>query len=539
MQVVATCKTGIDEFAVYDKKLEKINENFNPVEIPRFTDQEKKTFKKLFNITDDSNFDHTIGSLLLELKVMKTRYKKASQDEKNILKILKILFITQNKAKHDKFSVETLTSVFFSKNKKLGEAEFKEMLNQLRDTDDTLSFVYLYDEFGERLTSENLVGEDLTDLYLDSEFAYLDKIILEPKDIFEAAKHLKHINDKTLKHLGFNLNLALNIHINFLKTSNLTEKDFGLITQKIAAYKNIINPDIYTVNIGINIAPSYQLALEWFEKMKKEDITLDEVSYNTLIGKSPTYDLALEWFEEMKKEDIPLDKVLYSTLISKSPTYDLAIKWFEEMIKKKIKPNQVSYSTLISKSPTYDLAIKWFEEMIEKKIKLNQVSYSTLMSKSPKYEQALEWFKKMKKQKTPPNKVSYSILISKSPNTEIAISWLQEMKKQQIKPDGVTFQTFVNDFGGREEQVQEKLIDKFFFIFDLGKDFGIQEFEELRIYPSSTLLLVEAILLEAISQNEISKYKQSMEMLLKKVNNDTRCTYKIRERYEELLKQIS
>ncbi len=465
-QIIATCKTGIDEFAVYDEKIsQKLKENFTEIFIPKIDDADIPEIEKQLNISiERDDFDHNIGSAFLDLSVMKERYKKLSETEKRILLALKIYFLLAYKEKFGLYSLEKIQYLFKKLNNGYNENSFKESLDKIRDQKDKLNFVYLYDEFIEQ--DFDLEGEDTQDLYIDCEDAYIQKIIKPEFDFFKAIKKVfKTFNQEELNKYGFtNLNIKLNIYLNSLTDKNLSEQEFNEILKKVKSVTQNVEINEYTVAILIKLAGENT-------SLQKEIITeyphlLNEVSYNTLISKAPDYKTSLEWFNKMIEKNIKLDEVSYNTLISKAPDYKTSLEWFNKMIEKNIKPNEVSYSTLISKAPDYKTSLEWFNKMIEKNIK--------------------------------PNEVSYNTLISKAPNKEEAKKWLLEMKNKKIRPNNFTFFLYVNNFSRQEQgstkgQKQKELIQEFLQIFKPGKDFGVREFRRLRMHPAPILLFAEEI----------------------------------------------
>jgi hypothetical protein len=118
--------------------------------------------------------------------------------------------------------------------------------------------------------------------------------------------------------------------------------------------------------------------VEWFEKMKSNNLKPNEFSYSTLISKAPDYKTSVEWFEKMKSNNLKPNEFSYSTLISKAPDYKTSVEWFEKMKSENLKPNCYCYTALIGKS-TENVALLLLNEMKESSVSPNAVTFGTWM----------------------------------------------------------------------------------------------------------------------------------------------------------------
>ena len=197
-------------------------------------------------------------------------------------------------------------------------------------------------------------------------------------------------------------------------------------------------PSSVPYNIRIRDSSTFPQAVDWFERMRQDDIAPDVFTYSTLISKAEDYPTAKDWFERMRQDGVTPNVVTYSTLVSKAEDYATAKDWFARMRQDGVAPDVVTYNTLVGKAEDYATAKDWFERMRQDDVAPDVFTYSLLVSKAEDYTTARDWVERMRQDGVAPNVVTYNTLVSKAEDYTTAKDWFERMRQDGVTPNAVS-----------------------------------------------------------------------------------------------------
>ncbi|ORX92157.1 TPR-like protein [Basidiobolus meristosporus CBS 931.73] len=227
---------------------------------------------------------------------------------------------------------------------------------------------------------------------------------------------------------------------------------------------NGVSPDVHTYNIIMNAVgrESPESAFQVYQRMIKQDILPDLVTYNTLLKVckqkgdiellTKVYNILLE------DEGVEPDVVTYSILIdahSKRRNLGTAQTIYREMLANGVAPDLVTFNNLLdgfAKSLDVDQAMALYKEMLDLDIKPNVITFSILINMRAKFgqmEEAMKMYSEMMQQELTPNVFTYTTLIDgfvKTNDIEKAAAIYQEMLDANISPNVVTYSTLIHAY---------------------------------------------------------------------------------------------
>lgn len=204
----------------------------------------------------------------------------------------------------------------------------------------------------------------------------------------------------------------------------------------------LLEPPLYNaILVGYKKNGDFSKALELKERMKRDGIKPDKITYLILIGiakKLQKLDTAVQLVEEMKREKVPLTVEIMNELIStagKCRRPDLAKRFFAQIQESTgCAPDSGSYNTIISAlnaARMYEEAEKIYEVVPENKKNLF-LDTSRLKTLTKNYPARVErHWEKMKKIYPELSPVAYTNLLHwymKYDQREKVLQTLNEMK---------------------------------------------------------------------------------------------------------------
>ncbi|KAK9765824.1 hypothetical protein K7432_005541 [Basidiobolus ranarum] len=227
---------------------------------------------------------------------------------------------------------------------------------------------------------------------------------------------------------------------------------------------NGVSPDVHTYNIIMNAVgrESPDSAFQVYERMVKQNILPDLVTYNTLLKickqKGDIELLTKVYNILLNDEGIEPDVVTFSILIdahSKRRNLGTALNIYREMIDSGVSPDLITFNNLLdgyAKSLDVDQAMNLYKEMSDFNIKPNVITFSILINMKAKcglMGEAVEMYSDMMQSGLTPNVFTYTTLIDgfvKTNEIEKAASIYQEMLDSDVSPNVVTYSTLINAY---------------------------------------------------------------------------------------------
>ena len=206
------------------------------------------------------------------------------------------------------------------------------------------------------------------------------------------------------------------------------------------------NPAAYTQAMGNS---NYDKAIEIFNKMKVNGMTLNSRPFAVLIRKSEDTDKGLQWLDELDKHcsEPPNEYIIRNLFRTTDDDPEKIAKVYEELTRRYVNlipiieegrkiyldgNKRYDYHRLM-KSAKYYKCLQLFNEMKSAGIKANSATYCILISKTD-YPTAKQLFKEMESIGIDPTCAIYSNLINVSKDFEIGMSILKNIEETKNPP---------------------------------------------------------------------------------------------------------
>ena len=226
-------------------------------------------------------------------------------------------------------------------------------------------------------------------------------------------------------------------------------------------------------------------ALRVYDKMKKFNVRMDVVSFNTAIaaaGDCARWKRIASIRKDMDIDGIKPDVYTYMSLLGgckATGNWKQSIRLFKEMQEcDGLMPNVFHYTTLMTtlqRAGAWEESLKAFKKMEEDGIQADVVSYNaaiTACAKGGDWQQAWSIFSTMRRNGVEPTVVSYNALISaceRCGQVNRALEVFYNMKKRGIECNQVTYNSLILSCG------KSGLFDRACEIHQEMKDKGIRE----------------------------------------------------------------
>lgn len=450
-QIVATCRYGIEYLQLTaQSSWNRIDELFERAAITPLSNSELAGLEQTWQANtgsplDPQGFDHTIGSLFLQVTGMKARWASLAVDAAKHADhhgatfdcrlprfILQALYILLR-------SLKAEAGVLFD------PEDARDYLRRrlaatnpsLAGWDDALAFLL------PGKTSQGFVRRQDKRLYCEA--VYLEEIVGADdwaQNLPGIQAHLESLyTADELKQRGFIFDV-----LSFYKEVNRPptpkpDTDIDRIVERLLHSE--LRRDLYAWNMLMYQVANSDKARSVLAALARAGVKPDGFTYCTLLTKAADLAQARAVFDEMCSAGVKPNVVTYSTLLAKAADYPQARAIFEEMSGAGVKPNGVTFNTLLDKAANYPEARLVFEEMRSAGVKPDDVTYNTLLDKAADCPQARALFDGMRSAGVIPNEVTYSILLTKAEDYPQARAVFEEMRGARVQPDKFAFGTLL------------------------------------------------------------------------------------------------
>jgi TIR domain/Pentatricopeptide repeat domain len=454
--LVATARTGP---AYYDLRSrfgldDHLWDKLESLRIDRLSGKEEKAFfawyRENFDEILSDKFDHHPGSLFLDLKAMRTRWRNMdnivhehglkfnSEHAKDLLKAMHVFYVMEAYGAGG-FFVEKDIQFYLQQ-----KFKHQESFSAIGIAFSKAQWVYQPFADNEWETLIEFLSQDRFHLgflrregdYLVTETAYLDYIVA-PNGERNIVQTLERIFSKEERlSLGL-LITSYNFAEAFLKNPPRNEKQLENLTCKLKPLG--LERDIQVWNQLIGLCPTFSLARRALESLKSKDLKPNYLTYVKLIQKTNNIDVLRTITQEMIADDIALYANAYEKLVASIKDYQIAQELVAQMKAIGVSPNIRVYYRLLQKTPDYETGRLVLDEMKTAGVIPNVITYEGLLQKVPDYETGRLVLEEMKTARVIPNHNIYERLLEKVPNYETGRLVLEEMKTAGVIPNASTY----------------------------------------------------------------------------------------------------
>lgn len=451
-QIVATCRFGVEylQLAAQQAWNRHLDELFTIIDIPLLDDQQLSRLETIWTKhtdkpLDKGSFDHTIGSLFLQVAGMKARWATLAGDAEKYAAHRRVQFA----ACLPGYILQALYLLLRSLKAENGvlyepadmqdylHRRFADNIGLLNGWDEALAFLL------PGQTSQGFLRREGKQLYCEP--VYLEEIVGcddWAKNLPGIAAHLRiYYDNKALQERGFIFDpLAFYREV----SRPPTPKPDAEIDRFAARLKHSdLRENVYAWNVLLKQVSAVGKGRGLLAEMRNSGATPDEFTYNALLGKALDYQQARAVLAEMRQAGVKPDEVTYNTLLDKAPDYQRARVVLAEMHQAEVKPDEFTYNTLLGKAPDYKQARCVLAEMRQAGVKPDEFTYTTLLDKAPDYQQARAVLDEMTKDGAKPDVFTYNTLLGKAPDYQQARAVLDEMRQAGANPNEVTYSTLL------------------------------------------------------------------------------------------------
>ena len=397
--LIATARTGPtyddlrNRFGLDDHLWDKL-ESFL---IDRLSGKEQKIFSKWYQETFGEElsrrFDHNPGSLFLDLKAMRDRWKNIGANIKktrstvnaehlrDLLKALHVFYIMEAYSAGGFFVEEDiryylLKRLEYQQNESSMGRAFSQVMNSLGQPFEGGR----WEEIIELLSQDrfNLGFLRREGRYLVTETAYLDYIIAPDGERKIADSLNKALSKEDQEKLGISIT-NYNFADVFAKQYPRNEKQLIQLIRKLKPLG--FEQNITVWNQLISLCHNQKLANIAITSLREKGLTPNQITYFILIQKTSNTDDLLNIIKEIKDDKIPVDDRFYVKLINSTRNFETAKMLIAQIKDIGDTPSIHVYFKLLEKAPDYPTAQAVLEEMKKEGVKPNSITYERILQK--------------------------------------------------------------------------------------------------------------------------------------------------------------
>jgi len=474
--LIATARTGPayddlrNRFGLDDHLWDKL-ESFL---IDRISGEEEiifsRWYQKIFNEELSRQFDHNPGSLFLDLKAMRNRWKNiktiikeshstvSPEHLKDLLKALHIFYIMEAYGAGGFFVEEDIRYYLsirlkYQQNKSSMGRAISQVMNRMHQPFEGNQWEELIELLSQDRFHLGFLRRE--GRYLVTETAYLDYIIAPDGEKNIAYSLNKTISKEDQEKLGISIT-NYNFADVFAKQFPRNKKQLMKLIRKLKPLG--FEQDIYVWNQLIHLCRDQKLAQTAMALLREKGLKPIKETYLILTQKPFSTDALLNIIQQIKDDNIPIDDQFYVNLIRRAQDFKTAKMLITQIKDLGDVPNIRVYFHFLRKTPDYPTAQEVVKEMKKDGVNPTAVIYGRLLERVPDYPTAQEVIKEMKTDGVNPTAVIYERLLEKVPDYPTAQEVVKEMKKDGVNPTSGIYMRLlqrVPDYPTAQEVVKE------------------------------------------------------------------------------------
>ncbi len=472
VQIFATCRTG-PEYKEYKRlSKSKVREIFRKIMVGKIKREVVQGFdESIIGDIEQREFDGNIGSIFMDIEKMRDRYrdllnaKTAEADIAiKIMRSLKTFYFASNFTGKSAYNAEAVKDfclrLSVSKNASPKKA-FNNSIGEEIAKQERVKLAEEIEAFNKKLSAALMLLESDEDNLnfirqnssrLEVEEVYLEKIVryspfklLKDLDRLYDAKGEKRTN-------GF-----------YVKTNN---------------YNNLLK------NLPFPAAESL------FYEMRSKSIMPNADSFSLLIEKADTYELALKWFDKLKRFRIPPNESVLMAIIYKANIFEEAVKYL---------------------GPILDLLMEDGKKESDVDFQYQVLTMNFLnLEEELSAEQVSQYLDTFQERLIPISSIVFNRMINRPvKNIKDANTYLKWITIYQIEPDPLTLNLVIEKSSSLEQGLE-------FLDLEVFNSIELSETVLDRLIAKSTTLREGITLLEKEPFNSITVTESILDRLIRK-----------------------